>query len=100
MRGLARFTHESVRLWFRRLRDAFPKPEEKRRRTIAVEESKLKLNGEQFYAWAAVDLKTGEVLACRVFWVRSMLHAESFLRKVLETCTDKPLILVGKGPCI
>jgi len=61
LRGLARFTYESVRLWFRRLRGAFPKPERRRRRTIAVEESKL--NGEQFYAWAAVDVKTGEVLS-------------------------------------
>lgn len=88
-RVVARFTYESVRLWFRRLRDVFPKPKRMCRRAIAVDETKLKLCGEQFY----VDVKK-EVLACRISWVRNMLHAEAFLRKVLE----KPLILVDKGP--
>ena len=27
-----------------------------------------------------------------------MMQAEAFLRKVLETCTNRPLILVDKGP--
>ena len=48
--------------------------------------------------WAAVDVKTKEALACRVSWTRSSMQAEAFLRKVLETCTNKPLILVDKGP--
>lgn len=97
LRGSARFTHESARKWFRRLKDAFPKPKRLRRRVVAVDETKLKLCGEQFFVWAAVDVKTREVLACRVSWVRNMLHAEAFLRKVLETCSNKPLILVDKG---
>ncbi|MEM2913674.1 MAG: DDE-type integrase/transposase/recombinase [Candidatus Bathyarchaeia archaeon] len=98
LRGSTRFAHESVRLWFRRMKDAFPKPKQTRRRVIAVEETKLKLCGEQFYVWAAVDAKTKEVSACRVSWVRNMLHAEAILRKILETCTNKPLILIDKGP--
>jgi len=98
LRDSARFTHESARKWFRRLKDAFPRPKRLRRRVVAVDETKLKLCGEQFFVWAAVDVKTKEVLACRVSWVRNMLHAEAFLRKVLETCSNKPLILVDKGP--
>jgi len=98
LRGLAKFAHESVRLWFRRLKEAFPKPERKRRRVIAIDETKLKLNGEQLYVWAAVDVKTKEVLACRVSWARNIMVAEAFLRKVLEACSNKPLILVDKGP--
>jgi len=27
-----------------------------------------------------------------------MMHAQSFLRKALETCTNKPTFLVDKGP--
>jgi len=98
LRGLARFSYGSVRLWFRRLREALPKPKRMRRRVVAVDETKLKLNGEQLYVWAAVDVKTREVLACRVSWTRNIMGAEAFLRKVLDACTNKPLILVDKGP--
>jgi len=98
LRDSAKFAHESARKWFRKLKDAFTKPKRLRRRVVAVDETKLKLCGEQFFIWAAVDVKTKEVLACRVSWVRNMLHAEAFLRKVVETCTNKPLILVDKGP--
>jgi len=98
LRGYARSSHESVRLWFRRLKKAFPKPARRRRSLVAVDETKLKLNGEQVYVWAGVDVKTKEVLACRVSWSRSILDAEWFLKKLLETCSNKPLILVDKGP--
>jgi len=96
--GLASFTYESVHKWFRRLREALPKPKRMRRRVVAVDETKLKLNGEQLYVWAAVDVKSREVLACRVSWTRNIMGAEALLRKVLETCTNKPLILVDRGP--
>ena len=98
LRGLASFSHEAVRLWFHRLREAFPEPNRKRRRVVAVDETKLKLKGEQLYVWAAVDVKTREVLACHVSWVRNILHAEWFFRKALKACSNKPLILVDKGP--
>lgn len=98
LRDSSKFTHESARKWFRRMKDAFPKPKQTRRRTVAVDETKLELCGEQFFVWAAVDVKSKEVLACRVSWTRSIMQAEAFLRKVLETCTNKPLILVDRGP--
>jgi len=65
---------------------------------VAVDETRLKLNGEQLYVWAAVDVKTRGVLVCRVSWTRNIMHTESVLRRVLEACTNKPLILVDKGP--
>jgi len=65
---------------------------------VAVDETKLKLGGEQLYVWAAIDVKTREVLACRVSWTRSIMQAEAFLRKTLEACSPKPIILVDKGP--
>lgn len=98
LRGLARFSHESVRIWFRRLREAFLRPERKRRSLVAVDETKLKLCGEHLYVGAAIDVKTKEILACRVSWTRNIMQAEAFLRKVSERCTNKPLILVDKGP--
>jgi len=98
LRGEAEFSHEAVRLWFHRLKEALPKSKRRRRRVIAVDETKLKLKGQQLYVWAAVDVKAKEVLACRVSWTRSILDAEAFLRKVLEACSNRPLILVDRGP--
>jgi len=63
---------------------------------VAVDETKLKLNGEQLYAWVAVDVKRREVLAYRVSWTRNIMHAEAFRRRVLGSCSNKPLILVDK----
>jgi len=76
--GLASFTYESVHKWFRRLREALPKPTRRCRRTVAVDETKLNLKGEQLFIWAAVDVKTKEVLACRVSWTKSSMQAETF----------------------
>jgi len=98
LRGLAEFTYGSVRLWFRRLKEALPKPKRIRMKVVAIDETKPKLNGEQLYVWPAVDVKTREVLARRVSWTRNIMVAEAFLRKVLDACTNKPLILVDKGP--
>jgi len=33
-----------------------------------------------------------------VSWQRNILHAKAFLKKVLEVCINKPLILIDKGP--
>jgi|GEM_PF-3874718 len=33
---------------------------------MAVDEAKLKLKGEQLFIWATLDVKSREVLACRV----------------------------------
>jgi len=96
LRDSAKFAHESVRLWFRRLKDAFQKPEQRRRRVVAVDETKLKVGGEQLFVRAAVDVKTKEVLACRVSWARNIMDAEALLRKVLEAYSNKPRTQMAK----
>jgi len=58
------------------MKEAFPKPKRKHRTAAAVDETKLKLNGEQFIVWAGVDVKTRQVLACQVSWTRSSLDSE------------------------
>ncbi|MEM2695883.1 MAG: DDE-type integrase/transposase/recombinase, partial [Thermoproteota archaeon] len=70
----------------------------KPRRMVAVDETKIKANGEWCYVWAAIDVDTRELLAVWVSWQRNILHAEAFLRKVLEACANKPIILVDNGP--
>jgi putative transposase len=48
--------------------------------------------------WSAVDVDSKELLALEASYGRSSLNAPSFLKKALKMCTDKPLVLVDKGP--
>jgi len=94
----AEFSYEAVRLWRNRLEEAVPKPQRRYRPVIAVDETKLKRSGEQLYIWAAMDVEAKEILALHVSWTRSSLDALLFLQDALKLCTNKPLVLVDKGP--
>jgi transposase-like protein len=48
--------------------------------------------------WSAVDVDSKELLALEASYGRSCLNALSFLKKALRMCTNKPLVLVDKGP--
>lgn len=49
--------------------------------------------------WNAIDVDEGIILAIHVSTTRTSFDAYYFLRKVLETYKNKPLILVDKGLC-
>jgi putative transposase len=66
------------------------------RRCIAVDE--LSVKGVYVYVWSAVDVDSRELLALEASYGRSSLNALSFLKKALKMCTNKPLVLVDKGP--
>lgn len=95
---LLKVSHEAVRLWWRALKVLFKQPKKKKRKEIAVDETKLKLHGRQIYVWAAIDIKTKEILAIDVTKGRSSLDTLLFIKKVLLTCTNKPIIHVDGGP--
>jgi len=87
----------SLRIW----KDRFSKlynPSKKCRRLVAVDETVVKVNGYRCYLWAAIDVDSREVLAIYVSRGRSMLNALIFLRRVLRTCENKPVIVVDRGP--
>jgi transposase-like protein len=67
-------------------------------RCIAVYETKLRVKKSYVYIWSAVDVDSKELLALEASYGRSSLNAPSFLKKALRMCTDKPLVLVDKGP--
>ncbi|MBS7635259.1 DDE-type integrase/transposase/recombinase, partial [Candidatus Bathyarchaeota archaeon] len=48
---------------------------------VAVDETKIKANGEWRYVWAAIDVDTRELLAIWVSWQRNIHHAEAFMRR-------------------
>ena len=68
------------------------------RRCIAVDETKLSVKGVYVYVWSAVDVDSKELLALEASYGRSSLNALTFLKKALRMCTNKPLVLVVKGP--
>jgi len=37
------------------------------------------------------------MLSCRISWQRNIMQAEAFLKRMLETCSNKPLILADRG---
>lgn len=93
-------SHVAVYYWVQKLNDlvqnCFSKV--RVRRALAVDETKLKVNGEQPLVWAAIDVDSREVLAVDASWQRSILNAEHVLKKALRLCRNKPLILVDRGP--
>ena len=98
--GLIPASHVAVYYWVQKLRGLVQgcalKP--KVRRSIAVDETKLKVNGDHLFAWAAIDVDSREVLAVDASWQRSIMNAEHILKKALRSCLNKPHILVDKGP--
>jgi len=68
------------------------------RRCIAVGETKLFVKGVYVYVWSAVDVDSRELLALEASYGRSSLNTLSFLKKALKMCTNKPLVLVDRGP--
>jgi putative transposase len=87
---------ESVRIWAHRSSSLF-KLSRRVRRLVAVDETVLKVNGQTCYLWAAIDVDTGEILALQASRGRGIPCAIKFLRKVLDSCEGRPVIVVDEG---
>jgi putative transposase len=92
------FSHESVRLWYRKIGSNLPHPDRIERHIVAVDETKLKIEGKQVFVWSAIDVERYEVLAVKASGGRTELEAIFFLKDVLTYCSNRPLILVDHGP--
>jgi len=76
-----KISHESLRLYYHRIKRILKPPERKIRRLIAIDETKLKLENKQIFVWSAVDVDTKE---CLFIWAsegRSSFHAYVFLKR-------------------
>ena len=58
-------------------------PKKKKRRLIAIDETKIKLENKQIFVWSAIDVDTMECLAIWASEGRSGFHAYVFLREML-----------------
>jgi transposase-like protein len=58
----------------------------------------MKLSYVYVYMWSAVDVDSKELLTLEASYVRSSLNTLTFSTKALKMCTNKPLVIVDKGP--
>jgi len=90
-------SHEAVRLWYHKAEGLFS-VEKAFRRVIAIDETKVKINGKWHILWAAIDVDTWEVLGVWITQGRASFEAYGFIRYVLTKCENNPKILVDGGP--
>ncbi len=58
----------------------------------------IKVNGRQFYLYAALDVENNEIVWMRVYSHRNYLTTLHFVKTVLEFCKNKPIFVVDKAP--
>jgi putative transposase len=68
------------------------------RRLIALNETCVKVNGLEYWVYAALDVDRNEILSMRVYPSRNALAAEQFIREVLKYCDGKPTFIVDSAP--
>ena len=90
-------SHESVRIYYHRLKTVLKQPTKKKRRLIAIDETKIKLEKKQIFVWAAIDVDSKECLAVWASDGRSSFHAYVFLKEILKYCSNNPEIVVDRG---
>jgi putative transposase len=95
--GFEDVSYESIRKWYHKT-DAIFSVEKCYRQVVAVDETKLKINGRLHILWAAIDTSNREVLGVWVTKGRASLEAYSFLKYILKRCVNQPKILVDGGP--
>jgi len=90
-------SHESVRIYYHRIKKVLKSPRKKKRRLIAIDETKIKLEKKQIFIWAAIDVDTRECLAVWASEGRGSFEAYVFLKDVLKYCENKPEVVVDRG---
>jgi len=91
-------SHEAIRQWYHRIGDAFPRLRRKHRRTVAIDETKIRIEKKWMYLWAAMDTDTREILAVYLSPARSHFDTLRFLKRMMRYCSNKPLVLIDRGP--
>ncbi len=94
-----RVSKTAVWRWVVKLREKLQIASERRaRRFIAVDETCVNVNGEQYWVYSALDIERNELLSMRVYPARNALTSESFFNGVLRYCEGKPEFIVDGAP--
>ena len=77
-------SHESVRIYYHRIKKVVKHSERKRRRLIAIDETKLKFENNQIFVWSAIDVDSKECLFVWASEGRGSFEAYAFLKEVFS----------------
>ena len=94
-----RVSKTAVWKWVAKLREKLSIAlERKPRRLVAVDETCVRVNGEQYWVYSALDVERNEVMSMRVYPSRNAFTSESFLKGALRLCEGKPEFIVDRAP--
>ena len=68
------------------------------RRLIALDETGIKLNGKQYWVYAAIDIDRNEILVMKVYSTRNILVSRLFIKEVLKYCEGNPKFIIDNAP--
>ncbi len=74
----------NIRIYHRRIKRILKPPENRKRRLIVIDETKLKLENKYISIWSAIDVDTKDCLAVWTTEERASFHAYAFLKEVLK----------------
>ena len=93
--NLEPFSYEALRKWYKKC-IVFFHPQRKQRRVVAVDETKVKWEGQQIYIWNAIDIEDHVVLAVYISVSRTSFDALHVLKLVLNSCDkNHSFLLMG-----
>lgn len=94
---LGGISHVAVHDAFKSVTAALP-PLVKKRRLVSIEENTAYLNpATEAVLWLATDAESGEILAFRCSVTGALPDQKRFIEAVLASCTERPLLRVGRG---
>ena len=104
IRRIARIVNKSktaVHYWSVKFRESLNyKVERKKRKCIAIDETKIKVNSTWYFIYAAIDIETRELIAMRAYTTRNYLTTLDFIKHVLSFCSNRDFeIITDKMPC-
>ncbi len=92
-------SHNAVHKWIKKFEERLPIVTEKKpRKVVAIDETVVKANGQNYYVYAAIDVERNELILMRVYPSRNYLTAKLFIVEVLKYCENKPKFVIDKAP--
>jgi putative transposase len=94
-----RVSKTAVWRWVRKLSEKISiDPPRIPRRLVALDETCVKVNGLEYWVYAAIDADRNEVLSMRVFPSKNVLATKLFMEEVLKYCDGTPTFAVDSAP--
>lgn len=74
------------------------KAQKRERSVLVVDETKIRVEGDWIWIFAAIDPENREIVNLLVTKYRESMDALIFLKRCLERCEGKPVLITDGGP--